>query len=448
MVLKELRSKGGARRVLAIVPPNLIRQWQFEMKTKFNESFSVINTNTVRFLEENQGYKGNPFTYSDTVLCSARWVSDPQRAKLCAEVDWDLIILDEAHHARSRRVGSRVETTRLYRLVRELATPNHFARRGMLFLTATPMQLDTHELYSLVELLDPALFPSEQHFERHRREVPGLSRLAERIGSNGFPLSDEEPEETAEQVARWLNVDTSVALRRLYAGEEEREAIARELAGHHLLSEVLIRNRKVKVGGFMPRVANRWEVELTAEEKEALQAVEDYVEYGFQLAEGTDSAPIGFVMVTFQKLMASSIAAIKESLGRRRQRIGITDQQFSVSGFQLEEMLIDDHEAADVVGAIGLIPDTHSWELSLIDRAIESLNRVKTDSKAQVLMGQLERLFGVNPNEKVLIFTQFRETQRHLTELLADRGWGVNVFHGQMKINDKDSSVQRFRVID
>ena len=441
MVLKELRSKGGARRVLAIVPPNLIRQWQFEMKTKFNESFSVLNTNTVRFLEDNQGYMGNPFTYSDTVLCSERWVSEPQRAKLCAEVDWDLIILDEAHHARSRRIGNRIETTRLYRLMQELATPNHFARRGMLFLTATPMQLDIHELYSLVELLDPALFPSEQHFEKHRREVPGLSRLVERIGTNGFPLSDEEPEKTAEQVARWLNIDTSVALRRLNAGEDEREAIANELAGHHLLSEVLIRNRKVKVGGFMPRVANRWEVELTVEEREALRAVEEYVEFGFQLAEGTNYAPIGFVMVTFQKLMASSIAAIKESLGRRREKIGITDQQFSITGFQFEEMLLDDHEAANVVGAVGL----HDLELVLIDRAIEALNRVRIDSKAQVLMEQLEMLFGVDPNEKVLLFTQFRETQRYLAELALDRGWGVNVFHGQMKITEKDSAVQRFR---
>ena len=445
MVLKELRSKGGARRVLAIVPPNLIRQWQFEMKTKFNESFSVLNTNTVRFLEDNQGYTGNPFTYSDTVLCSERWVSDPQRAKLCAEVDWDLIILDEAHHARSRRVGNRVETTRLYRLVRELATPNHYARRGMLFLTATPMQLDTHELYALVELLDPALFPSEQHFDRHRREIPGLSRLVERIGTNGFPLPDEEPKETAEQVARWLKIDAGVALRRLYDGEEEREAIANELASHHLLSEVLIRNRKVKVGGFMRRVANRWEVELTLEEREALRAVEEYVEFGFQLAEDTNNAPIGFVMVTFQKLMASSIAAIKESLGRRRERIGITDQQFSASGFQLEEMLLDDHEAADIVEAIGFMPSTHDLEVLLIDRAIEALNRVRNDSKAQVLMEQLEKLFGVDPNEKVLLFTQFRETQRHLAELVSDRGWGVNVFHGQMKINEKDSAVQRFR---
>ena len=155
MALKELETRGGAQRVLAIVPPSIVRQWQFEMKSKFNESFSVLNTQTVRVLED-QGHSGNPFAASNRVLCSSGWVSNPKWAELCAEADWDLVIVDEAHHARSHRSGL---TTRLYRLVRNLAAPGHFARRAMLFLTATPMQLDTHELYALVELLDPALFP-------------------------------------------------------------------------------------------------------------------------------------------------------------------------------------------------------------------------------------------------------------------------------------------------
>lgn len=101
MVLKELRARGGAQRVLAIVPPNLIGQWHFEMKSKFNESFSVLNTDTVRFLR-NQGQHDNPFTFSDSILCSSSWVANPDWAELCSRVNWDLVILDEAHHARSR----------------------------------------------------------------------------------------------------------------------------------------------------------------------------------------------------------------------------------------------------------------------------------------------------------------------------------------------------------
>ena len=441
MVVKELRAKGGAHRVLAIVPPNLVRQWQFEMKTKFNESFAVLNTDTVKHLQ-NQGQVGNPFIYYDSILCSSGWIANPKWAKLCAAVDWDLVIVDEAHHARSHSSG---ETTRLYTLVKELAAPNYFSKRGMLFLTATPMQLDTHELYSLVELLDPTLFPSKDHFERHRLEIHGLSRLVERLSRHGFPLPDEESEQTASEVAKWLDLDDDLALQRLSAGEQERETLVGELADRHLLSEVLIRNRKTIVGGFMPRVASRWEVELTSREKDALQAIEDYVQYGFQIAEGTNNAPIGFVMVIFQKLMASSIAAVRESLGKRREKIRAQDKKPLTNVAHLEEQIVDDNEVGDVVASVSSVSDTLDWELILIDRAIASLNLVEEDSKARVLVEQLSTLFKDDPNGKILLFTQFLETQRHLAELLTAKGWGVNTFHGQMKIDEKDTAVERFK---
>ena len=297
----------------------------------------------------------------------------------------------------------------------------------------------------LLRLLDPALFPSEDHFERHRRAVPGLSQLVERLNRNGFPLPDEEPSTTIKQVADWLELDVSVAGQRLSAGPEERERLTAELADHHLLSEVLIRNRKAVVGGFMPRVASRWKVELTPEESAALEAVEDYVQYGFQLAEGTNDAPIGFVMVTFQKLMASSIAAIRTSLGRRRERVMARSLQASSRGYELEERLLNDEEAGDIVTSVGTARDLGNAELTLLERSIKALDRVGSDSKADVLLEQLSLLFDDSPAEKVLIFTQFRETQRHLEEILTDRGWGVNVFHGQMKPVEKDRSVQDFK---
>ena len=98
--------------------------------------------------------------------------------------------------------------------------------------------------------------------------------------------------------------------------------------------------------------------------------------------------------------------------------------------------------ASEVVGAVdGMAQE----ELRLIDRAIGTLNLVKVDSKARVLIEQLSRLFHDDPNAKVLLFTQFRETQRFLEEQLLAKGWSVNLFHGQMSPADKDSAVERFR---
>ena len=385
MALKELRARGGAQRVLAIVPPNLVRQWQFEMRTKFNEPFAVLNTATVNNFQAN-GYHGNPFAHPDypSLLCSSRWVSNRRWKDLCTEAYWDLIILDEAHHARSYPDGT---TTALYRLVRDLAPEEH-PQRMMLFLTATPMQLNTHELYSLVEILDPILFPSEEDFEQHRRATPGLSRLVESLSHRVFPIhgqGEEETAQTVEHVAAWLEMDAREVRGRLSAGQDELQEIADKLADKHRLSEVLIRNRKALVGGFMPRTAFRWEVDLSPEERNALQAVEDYVRFGYQFAADTNANAIGFLMVIFQKLTASSIAAIRQSLLRRREKVQAISAAGNASPDDMEEMLDDDLNACDVVEMGTTIADRAAEELLFLDNAIGALNAVgETDSKARV----------------------------------------------------------------
>ena len=446
MALKELRARGGAQRVLAIVPPNLVRQWQFEMRTKFNEPFAVLNTATVNNLRAN-GYHGNPFAHPDysNVLCSSKWVSNRRWKDLCTEAYWDLIILDEAHHARSYPDGT---TTALYRLVRDLAPEEH-PQRMMLFLTATPMQLHPHELYALVEILDPTLFPSEEDFEQHRRATPGLSRLVESLSHRVFPVpgqDEAETDQTVEQVAQWLEMDAREVRVSLSAGQNELQKIADRLADKHRLSEVLIRNRKALVGGFMPRTAFRWEVDLSPEERIALQAVEDYVRFGYQFAADTNANAIGFLMVIFQKLAASSIAAIRQSLLKRREKVQAKSAAGSASPDDMEEMLDEDSNASDVVAMGATIADRASEELLLLDNAIAALNDVgENDSKARVLLDRLEGLFQEQPDEKVIVFTQFRETQRHLEELFTGRGWEVNVFHGAMNAGAKDRAIEQFK---
>ncbi len=364
---------------------------------------------------------------------------------LCTEAYWDLIILDEAHHARSYPDGT---TTGLYRLVRDLAPEEH-PQRMMLFLTATPMQLHTHELYSLVEILDPTLFPSEEDFEQHRRATPGLSRLVESLSNRVFPVPGQDEEETAqtvEQVAEWLEMDALEVRGRLSAGQDELQEIADKLADKHRLSEVLIRNRKVLVGGFMPRTAFRWEVDLSPEERDALQAVEDYVRFGYQFAADTNANAIGFLMVIFQKLTASSIAAIRQSLLKRREKVQAISAAGDASADDMEEMLDEDSNAGDVVEMGATIADRTAEELLLLDKAIGALNDVgETDSKARVLVERLNDLFCEQPNEKVIVFTQFRETQRHLEELFTGRGWEVNVFHGAMNPGAKDRAIEEFK---
>ena len=111
--------------------------------------------------------------YFDSVLVSADWASREERADPCRPAStgtWSSSTKRTMPGCSDGETGRR--RTQLYSLVKRLASPEHFANRALLFLTATPMQLDAHELYSLVELIDPALFPTEDQFEEHRAERP------------------------------------------------------------------------------------------------------------------------------------------------------------------------------------------------------------------------------------------------------------------------------------
>ena len=81
--------------------PNLLRQWQFELKTKFNETFSVINTDTVKYLRNTQRHDGNPFAEYDSVLVSERWITgkDAKSGKTGDQYARLLIVLPEGGDA-------------------------------------------------------------------------------------------------------------------------------------------------------------------------------------------------------------------------------------------------------------------------------------------------------------------------------------------------------------
>jgi SNF2 family DNA or RNA helicase len=448
LVLKELRARDSAARCLVIAPPNLVRQWQFELKSKFNETFSIINSDTVRFLRNSQRLEGNPFDAYDSVIVSSSWITGAEWAKQVTQTSWDMVIVDEAHHARVHVSGNKREETRLYKVVRELVSPNAFSKRAALFLTATPMQLDSRELYSLVELLDPALFPTVEHFDRHRSEVPGLSRLVHELTEHGYPLPDEDPGDVVARVSEWLDRDEEEVASALAGGPDSLMRVCEDLSSRHLLSEVLIRNRKKIVGGFMPRQAHRWEVELTEDERRALDAVEEFVHDGYARADRTNDQAVGFVMVIFQKLMASSIRALRMSLDRRRTRLErraaapVLGKRTASAIAYIEEGIDKDEFVSALLDEMAVADAEEAGELK---RLVDLLDAVPHDSKADTLIGQLEQLAVHDASAKVLLFTEFRETQEYLKVRLAEIGWDVQLFHGQLKPDAKDAAVEAFR---
>lgn len=447
LIIKELKARGIADRVLVIVPPNLMRQWQFELKTKFNETFAIMNSDTVRYLRQTQGSDENPFERHGNVIVSSSWIAMAEWGRLATAVDWDAVIVDEAHHARVRRSGNRTQETNLYKIVRQLVSPEAFSKRAALFLTATPMQLDSGELYSLIELLDPALFPTYAHFEQHRGRMPGLNRLVNDLRIN-TARTIELDDPTLDRIGQWLGIPAPEVATQLKEGPEAVERICEELSARHLLSEILIRNRKQVVGGFMPRQAHRWEVHLTTQELTALRAVEDYVREGYARADRTKDQATGFVMVIFQKLMASSIWALRQSLSRRRERLELRSS--SAAGTKATRRRLQDaREESDndalISELIDDLADADEHEALEVEHLVRLLDAVPCDSKADTLIEQLQTLKQEFTSPKVLLFTEFRETQEYLKRRILELDWEVQLFHGQLSPAAKDAAVDVFR---
>ena len=429
MIIKELRARGLAKRVLVLVPSGLVRQWQFELKTKFNETFAIFDKNTLQYLKSMGAT--NPWTDHDSIITSHTWASwSQERRDEIASVDWDLVVVDEAHHARRQRTGSGVTMTNLYRLVSALTSRPEFARRGVLFLTATPLQLQRHELFSLVEMLNPVLFASEADFEDHVRNLSGLNRLVEELGSQG--LNDDLTERAAillgKQIAELEGLGESDLMDRLRQ--------------RHRLSEILIRNRRLVVGGFQPRKAFRWDVNITNDEQTVQNEMDSLTSEGYREAERTQRTSVGFLMVIWQKLAASSSRALLKSLEGRRHRLLQGEITGTLSAEDAENDLDEDREATDITNDL---PAASVHELSRVNRVIELLQRIPIDSKALTFTAKLSELFREDPNGKLIVFTEFRETQDLLVELCSKHGWSVHRFHGQLNPQQKDEAIESFR---
>lgn len=441
MIIKELRARGLARRVLILAPAGIQRQWQFELKTKFNETFSIFNKLTLDSLRDQNVL--NPWHDHQSIITSTNFASwNEKRHAEIASVPWDLIVVDEAHHARRQRRGTSIQRTKLYQLVHDLTARPEFSRRAVLFLTATPMQLQRHELFSLVEMLQPALFASESDFNHHLTARSGLSKLVEQLQQPAL-LTGAEQQGFVREAARFLDEEPHTVRALL----NTPDALEESLRERHRLSEVMIRNRRASVGGFMPRRASRWEVELTGQEQEAQARMDAIIREGYRVMatlSGRRASALGFLMVIYQKLAASSSRALRRSLERRREKLtGPSSLSMRAQVVaDLEEELESDVEVAEVAERI---TEVIAHEAERLSEVIDLLKEIPLDSKARVLIEQLRDLFENEPDGKVLIFTEFRETQDMLADLIRNQGWSCNVFHGQMKPEEKDDAVEACR---
>jgi len=194
LILHRLLLTGRAQRVLVLVPEPLVNQWFVEMLRKFNLWFAIYDEERCEAIESNNGAL-NPFLDDQLLICGIDLFSaSEKRVAQAAEAEWDLLVIDEAHHLE----WAPDDVSPEYRAAEALARK----ASGLLLLTATPDQSAAHhgsarELllghFARLRLLDPARYFDFETFAHESAEYGNLSRIADAL-KRGEPLRETQIE--------------------------------------------------------------------------------------------------------------------------------------------------------------------------------------------------------------------------------------------------------------
>ena len=382
MLLSALNQRGLFKRILVVTPAGLVKQWQDEMHFKFHMDDFRIHG---RDFEVHEGYQWK--LYDRVIASMDRLKQEDHLQSILRSEPWDLVIFDEAHRLSRRQWGQKFEVADRFKLAAALRERTD----SMLLLTATPHQGMHDKFQALLELLRPEMLP----------EIQTLTL---------------NPEILRDMVFR------------------NQKAYVTDAAGNFI---------------FKGKITRAIEIPQTPGESAFDAALRKYLREGYAAgrARGRVGMAIGFVMTVYRKLAASSINAIHRALTRRMDRLRSEldeARQISPDSTEVDERYIGEWEEAFEPSA----DEFFSGEIEMLQGLLaQSTVLLQADGKITHFVDQVIReIVTPNPNERVLIFTEYRATQEYLAEALeAQFGSGkVNLIHGGLAQEERVAEIAAF----
>lgn len=332
MVLHQQVLSGRANRILLLVPETLVHQWLVEMLRRFNLRFSIFDQHRCEAikesLSEDESDSINPFHTEQLVLCSLPFLLDnPHWQEELLQGQWDLLVVDEAHHLQWQAKKPSAE----YALVEKLSQ----TVESILLLTATPEQLGAASHFARLRLLDPNRFHNLDEFTKEEKNYQPIAKAATAV------LNKENITATTKKVLKKaLGAEYSEeSIKLLNDSKKEtakikniRQGIINHLIDRHGTGRVLFRNTRSAISGFPERQLHAYPLDAVPEYEQCINLVlkEKPLKNVFLKAIKT---PIHQLLLSpeliYQTLfeLGSSIEAIKGHWTTLDPRVAWLDQQ-------------------------------------------------------------------------------------------------------------------------
>ena len=390
LLLGALERRNQAKRILIITPASLTRQWQDEMRLKFNRTYEIYE----RDFSVDEVWK---WKLHDRVIASLDMLKPNSQddegsdfathfGKLLTAESWDIVIFDEGHRLSRDDRGSQTLRYKLARGLRERC-------KGLILLSGTPHQGDTGKFRSLLKLVRPDL-------------------------NEALELLEFQPAVVGEIVLRNRKIDVTDA---------EGNFI---FVGHTV--------RRVDVPSNEPMLNLARQLEI-------------YLRRGYAAGNavgGSTGRAIGFVMTIYRKLAASSVYALHIALQRRLARL--TGMQTTPNPTEAKPFDFDvEGEEGDDPLTSGFVADFADAFFENEEEMLKLLIRLATrtiafDTKFDELLA-LARETVVERKSKLLVFTEYRATQNFIVKKLSSiLGEKIAVINGSQKLDEKLQNVADF----
>jgi superfamily II DNA or RNA helicase len=411
LLIKELIIRGVAERILIVTPGGLTKQWQEdELQLKFNLSFELVN-------RERFNSDPNIFNNADRVVTSIDFLCREDVINNVAETEWDMIIVDEAHKLSAYQNGNRQYKSLRYDAIQRMSSKCEH----LLLLTATPHRGRKDTFRMLLQLLDEDIFANDALVDERINDLG-------KTGANKF------------------------FIRRL---KEEM----RDWDGNKLF-----RRRETKTTKY----------KLTVPEKKLYDDVTHYLEEQREKASG--NIHVSLTLMVMQRRLTSSIKAIMKTLGNRyaalkdvlniiQRQPDLFKQRHKFETVQADSLddydELDDEQRAELEDVLSdarrfklFTTATNAQEIRDEADEVKALHlqaKALYDSgaveqKLQKLYSLLESEGVMDGKEKLVIFTEHKDTLDYLEEKLAQNGgFDVVTIHGSKNVDERREAQDQFR---